>query len=185
MSDGPHRSLPMRRGWKRVAECGANRAFAPEDVSQRIAPALEEDCRAELVPGFIDSLHARYGSLFRNQIEAELESLREVAGPGVGRVILEHAIHLAANGETGADAPLKAVKNGLMDRAQRCSRQVEEHYLRKSSDRKAQQVRSRVDDGISQAAPAVESLARKILKIDPASPDRPKKQNGLDDGVRF
>jgi hypothetical protein len=185
MSDGPHRSLPMRRGWKKVAECGANHAFAPEQVSQRIAPALEEDCRDELPPGFTDALQGRYGSLFRNQLETDLESLRDLAGHGIGRVILDHAIHLAANGDTGTDAPLKAVNRALMDRAQRCSRQVEEHYLREASDRKAKHVRARIDDGIGQAAPVVEALARKILKIDSGSNSKPQKQDGLDDGVRF
>lgn len=185
MSDGPHRSLPMRRGWKKVAECGANHAFAPEEVSQRIAPALEEDCRAEMTPEFIGAFHGLYGSLFRSQPEAELENLRETAGPGLGRVVLDHAIQLAASGDTGADAPVKALTNALLDRAGRCSRQVEEHWLRESSERRAEQVRSRVDDGISQAAAAVEGLARKILKIEPGSPVRPQKQDGLDDGVRF
>jgi len=185
MSDGPHRSLPMRRGWKKVAECGANHAFAPEEVSQRIAPALEEDCRHELAPGFIESMHGLYGSLFRNQIESELEGLRDQAGSGIGRVILDRAIQLAAEGETGPDAPLKAVTDALMDRGQRCSRQVEEHYLRESSGRKARDVRSRIDEGVSQAAPAVEALARKILKIESGWSTRPQKQDGLDDGVRF
>jgi hypothetical protein len=185
MSDGPHRSLPMRRAWKKVAECGANRAFASEEVSQRIAPALEEDCRAELAPVFIDALQTLYGSLFRNQIESELEGLRNLVGPGIGRVILDHAIQLAADGEIGPDVPLKVVSNGLADRAQRCSRQVEEHYLRESSDRKAKHVRNRIDDGISKAATAVEALARRILKIESGSSTRPQKQDGLDDGVRF
>jgi hypothetical protein len=52
MSDGPHRSLPMRLGWKRVAECGDNRAFVSEEVSEAIVPALEQDCHAEMAEPF-------------------------------------------------------------------------------------------------------------------------------------
>lgn len=185
MSDGPHRSLPLRRAWKKVAECGANHAFAPEELSQRIAPALEEDSRAELAPGFVDGLNGLYGSLFRNQLESELESLRDQAGMGIGRVILDRAIQLAAEGATGPDALLKAFTDGLMDRAQRCSRQVEEHYLRESGERKARDVRGRVDDGIGQAKFAVEALARKILKIESGASPRPQKRESLDDGVKF
>jgi hypothetical protein len=48
MSDGPHRSLPMRRGWKRVAERGDKRAYASEEVSEAIIVALEQDCRQEM-----------------------------------------------------------------------------------------------------------------------------------------
>lgn len=183
MSDGPHKSLAMRRGWKKVAECGDNQAYAPEEVSQRIVPALEDDCRLELGPGLVDSLQSLYESLFRGQIESELENLRDLAGPGIGRVIIDYAIQLAASGETDPDALLKAVNNALMDRALRCSRQVEEHYLRESSDRRAQRVRNRIDNGIGQAASSVQALARRILKIESGSPNPPRKQDSIDDGV--
>ena len=185
MSDGPHRSLPMRRGWKKVAECGANHAFEPEQVSECIAPALEDDYRAEMSPEFLDSFYGLYGSLFRNNLESELDSLRDLSGPGMGRVLLDIAIQRAACGETGPDAPVKALTDTLMDHAGRCSKQVEEHWLRESTDRRAKDVRGRVDDGIKQAAPAVEGLARKLLKIDPGSPARSKKQQGIDDGVKL
>ncbi len=32
MSDGPHRSLPMRPGWKRVAERAYNPNFDPVQI---------------------------------------------------------------------------------------------------------------------------------------------------------
>lgn len=185
MSDGPHRSLPMRRGWKKVAECGANHAFEPEQVAARVAPALEGDCRDEMTPQFLDSFHELYHSLFRNNLESELDSLRELAGTGMGRVLLDVASQFAARGETGPDAPVKALTETLMDHASRCSKQVEEHWLRKSTERKARDVRGRVDDGIKQAMPAVEGLARKLLKIDQGSPARSQKQQGLDDGVKL
>ena len=41
MSDGPHRSLPMRRGWKHVAERGDKPAFTTEDIAEAIVPALD------------------------------------------------------------------------------------------------------------------------------------------------
>lgn len=185
MSDGPHRSLPMRRGWKKVAECGANHAFEPEQVSDCIAPALEEDCRVEMTPAFLDAFNGLYGSLFRNNLEPELESLRDLAGPGMGRVVIDIAIQLAARGETGPDAPVKAITETLTDHAGRCSKQVEEHWLRESSERRSRDVRGRVDDGIKQAAPAIEGLARKMLKLEQGSSSRSQKQQGLDDGVKL
>lgn len=184
MSDGPHRSLPMRRGWKRVAECGDNYAFAPEEVSQALIPALEEDCRDEMTSEFINAFHGLYNSLFRDQLESELESLREAAGSGIGRVVLDHAIQRAARGETGFDAPVKAIVDALTDRAARGARQVEEHYCRKSTER-AHGVRARIEEGIGHANSAIEGLARRVLKIDPGSSPRSQKQQGLDDGVRL
>ena len=48
MSDGPHRSLPMRQGWKRVAERGANDNFTTEQIAAAIVPALEQDWHADV-----------------------------------------------------------------------------------------------------------------------------------------
>src|SRR5437879_3390378 len=98
MSDGPHRSLPMRPAWKRVAECGDNRAFAPEEVAQALIPALEQDCRDEMTPQFIDTFCGVYQSIFKDQLATELEALRTAAGCGIGRSLLDHALQLAASG---------------------------------------------------------------------------------------
>ncbi len=185
MSDGPHRSLPMRLGWKRVAECGDNRAFAPDEVGHAIIPALEQDCRGELTPQFIDAFCALYRSLFKDQLGPELEALRPVAGSGIGRVVLDHAMQLAACGETGVDAPVKAMTNALTDRAARGARQVEEHYCRESTEPRAQRVRARIEEAIGNNGAAIDGLSRKILKIDSGPSAQPAKQQGLDDGVRF
>ena len=117
MSDGPHRSLPMRAGWKRVAECGDNHAYAPEEIRNEIIPALEQDCRAEIAPQFVDALHKVFQeqeiSLFKDQFGPQLEALRRKAGHGLGRVALEHAILMSAHGETGRDALVKAAANAF------------------------------------------------------------------------
>lgn len=41
MSDGPHRSLRMKRGWQRVAERADNGAFGVDEISNAVIPALE------------------------------------------------------------------------------------------------------------------------------------------------
>ena len=56
MSDGPHRSLPMRRPWKTVAECADTPAFEVEEIREAIVPALEHDCRREMRREFLDGL---------------------------------------------------------------------------------------------------------------------------------
>lgn len=185
MSDGPHRSLPMRPGWKRVAECGDNRAFEPEEVGRAIIPALEQDCRGEMTPQFIDTFCGLYQSLFKDDLASELEALRPAAGCGIGHVVLDNAIQLAAAGETGADVPVKAVTDALTDRAARGARQVEEHYCRESTAPRAHAVRARIEQAIGDSAAAIAGVARKILKVDSGPSVRPVKQQGLDDGVRF
>jgi hypothetical protein len=187
MSDGPHRSLPMRRGWKRVAECGDNRAFAPEEVAEAIIPALEQDCRAEMPEQLLDATWrvfcGREPSLFEVQIVPELEALREMAGTGIGRVIVEHAILAAARGKTGKEGLIEAVTNARADRVTKGARHVEEHYLRKSTASRSQRVRARIEEGAGRAA--IDGLARRMLKVGQETYSRPMMRDGLDDGVRF
>lgn len=187
MSDGPHRSLPMRRGWRRVAECGDNQAFAPDEVSEAIIPALEQDCRAEMPEQLLDSVWrifcGREPSLFAVQIGPELEALRQTSGSGIGRVILEHAILVAERGRTGIDGLREAMTNALTDRAARGARQAEEHYFRESTAWRSQRVRARIEEGIARAA--IDGLACRILKIDLETYSRPIMRDGLDDGVRI
>ncbi len=179
MSDGPHRSLPMRLGWKKVAACGDNRAFAPEEVSECVVPALEADCREEISPTFLDSFNALYDTLFRVNPESELESLSDLAGSGLERRVLENAKRLAAQGETGPDAPVKAVTNTLMDHAARCSKQVEEHWLRESTERRARECAAAwtMESGrqrrLSKGWPASYSIAMRAFR-------RPARRNSED-----
>ncbi|HZQ25205.1 MAG TPA: hypothetical protein VFA89_20630 [Terriglobales bacterium] len=188
MSDGPHKSLDMRRGWKRVAECGDNLAFTAEEIGRAMILALEQDCNSEIAPAFLNSIRNVFedqeSSLFKSQLTPKLEALRDVAGPGMGRLILEHAIQLNASGENRLDDLVKATQNGLTDRGARGARQVEEHYLRKSTAPRAQKVRTRIEEGIGQAE--TNTLARRLLKLEPReSSSRTVRQKGLDDGVKI
>jgi hypothetical protein len=188
MSDGPHRSLPMPRGWKRLAECGDNRAFAPDEICKAIIPALEQDCHNEIAPAFLDPFRSVFldqeSFLFKDQMGPQLEALRANAGCGIGRLILEHAIQTAERGGTGMEGLVEATTNALTDRAARGARQVEEHYCRKSSAPRAQKVRARIEEAIGGAA--IKGLARQVLKIDQRpSSSRTLRQRGLDDGVRL
>lgn len=189
MSDGPHRSLQMRRGWKQVAERGDNYAFEPDEISEAIIPALEQDYRSETPKPLLDAVWSilcdQQSSLFNTDTEtaARLEALRTEAGTGIGRVVVEQAILVAEKGDRGRDAVVQALNNALTDRAARGARQVEEHYLRSSSSLRATQVRSRIEEGIAGAG--INALARQILTLDQGSSPRPKKHEGLDDGVKL
>jgi len=188
MSDGPHRSLPMSRGWKRVAERAANQAFVLEEISYALPQALEEDCHNEIAPDFLDDLRNVFqdheSSLFKEKMRPRLDDLRSTAGCGMGRIVLEHAAQVAERGGTGMDGLVEAATNALTDRAARGARSVEEHFYRKSSSPRAQKVRERIEQGIAGAA--INGLARKILKVDPRPSSSPAlKQRGLDDGVRL
>lgn len=190
MSDGPHRSLPMRPAWKRVAKRGDKAAFAVEEISAALVPALQQDCRDELHPELLSGLraacHDQENSLFKDHLEPQLEALRPYAGSGLGRVVLDDAIRLAASGEQGMNIAVKALDNALTDRAARGARQMEEHYFRESTAPRAQRVRERIDQAIGRSGDAIAGLARRLLKLDTDRPARqPLRQQGLDDGVRL
>lgn len=188
MSDGPHRSLPMRRSWKRVAECADNRAFDAIEIQQAIGAALEQDCRGEMSRDFLDRMSRicrdEENSLFKGQARPKLEALRPEAGPGIGHVILDHAIRLAANGTAAGEIPMEATKRGLIDRGARCARQVDEHYCRKSTQARAYKVRERVEQGLKGSH--LDSVARRVLNGEPGKSSRqPTRKQGLDDGVKL
>ena len=43
MSDGPHRSLPMRPDWRKFAEYANNKNFARDQVRDAVVAAVEKD----------------------------------------------------------------------------------------------------------------------------------------------
>ena len=92
----------MRRPWKTVAECADNAAFEVEEICEFILPALENDCRREMRREFLDDLRKvcadQEASLFKTNMRPVLEGLRRTANVGMERLVLDHAIHVAANG---------------------------------------------------------------------------------------
>jgi GNAT superfamily N-acetyltransferase len=187
MSDGPHRSLPMRKGWKRVAESADNQAFGTDEIRDAILPALEEDCRGEIGPEFFSSLRRvctdQEASLFKNDVASSLEALRNAAGAGLARAVLNYALQQAARRGSAKDIPESALKDALIDRAARGARQVEEHYCRESTMPRANRVRERIEQAIGSAD--IGGVARRILDPEAKSETQAPRRKGLDDGVKL
>ena len=187
-SDGPHRSLPMRRPWKKVAECADNSAFEVEEIRDAILPALENDCQREMRREFLDEFHGvcadQDASLFKCDLRPALERLRRTASAGLEHLVIDHAIHAAANGASGRGVAEKAVGQALKDRGASGIRQVEEHYLRESTAKRAHNVRDRMEQAISGAN--IDTVARSLLDGRQKSTARkPSRRRGLDDGVKL
>lgn len=189
MSDGPHRSLNMRPSWKKVAEFADNRAFAQEEVSNAAASALSQDWRMDVPDSLArcvcEVLGGQQDSLFREQKVIQLEALRRMtAGHGFGQVFIDCAIKRVVSGRSDADAAVEAAADSLAVWSARHGRQVEEHYCRKSTVRRAESVRTRIEEGIGGADRV--GLARQLLKLDAAPVRRtPSKKTGIDDGVKL
>jgi len=185
MSDGPHRTLPLRHAWKQLAKRADKHAYDSEDVIDAICPALERDCALELTKDFMNKLRAVCGSgqLFGEYTDADIEALKRlVAGRGsLGGVVADFAAEALAAGGTGDDAVRYALDQALHDRMMRNARSMEEHYLRESSARRATDVRSRLENAIPKAP--INALADKLATAPASSTAAPPKHQGVDDGV--
>ena len=184
MSDGPHRSLPMRPGWKRVAEYAGNEMFTSKDVCDAVVAALGLDFLKDISPGILGGIQDVLGgaTLFSEYRLRALDDLRpSVAGGTIGDVLLDYVTYVMSDGKSGDTALQEAVTRTLTDWSARCARQVEEHCLRKSSIVNAKNVRSRIEEGIQQAS--FTALASCLLDPDLTPARRLAKHDGLDDGV--
>lgn len=188
MSDGPHKSLPMSRGWRKVAERADNDAFTAEDVSAAVMPALEQDCRADISRHFLNDVRAaleeREVSLFNTETAPFVDGLRGRAESGMDRAILDNVCAISREDAKAMDILLEAVEAAVSDRAARGARQVEEHYLRESTAPRAHKVRGRLEEAIAKTG--MVAIAGRILDIDRLHTENgPQKQSGVDDGVEL
>ena len=192
MSDGPHRSLPMRQGWRNLAERADRCAFEPEQVADAVPEALGDDWREEGCDEVVRDMRAVLGdgrqpSLFAGEKQDALDALKKLSGAGyqLRRLVLDSVVQAVDDGFTGTDALVEGAANALAIRCGAGVRQVEEHYLRKSTDNRAANVRQRIEKG--GATSDFKGIAWRFLKIDGSSSATPAKKqlDGLDDGVRF
>lgn len=189
MSDGPHRSLNMRPGWKRLAKVADNRASDPEEIREAVLHALERDWRADvsdkLNAAVCDILGGQEDSLFKDDKLARLTALRKTAaGHELGQLYVDCAIREVSTGKAALDTPQTAAIQALAIWGSRGGLQVEEHYRRESTAWRTGRIRGRLDEGIAGAN--LPGLARRLTTPGtPSAPRKISKQQGLDDGVRL
>ena len=95
MSDGPHRSLPMRPAWKKAAERADKPAYSAQAVREAISQAVESDWRAEVSDSCVRNLSEIFGDrqlpLLKDSRAAQFAAIRrslEGAG-GLGGVLVD------------------------------------------------------------------------------------------------
>jgi len=188
MSDGPHRSLPMRKGWKKLAERGDGKLHTADQVRDAVPAALADDWRAERCDSFIRQIRTLVlgtdqHTLFKPTKQETADAIRKLPGSGQPlRGILAATVAQAVeDGHTGEAALTKGSADALSIRCGAGARQVEEHYLRASSERRAVDVRTRIEEGASRSD--FQSMARQLCKLEQPAPAN--RYDGLDEGVRI
>jgi hypothetical protein len=187
MSDGPYRSLPMSRAWRRLAKLAGNSNFDPADTAAAAMRALAGTWSSEvpsvLSKGLRDIFIEGRPDLFGDSQSMQAQALASAAvGFGLGRLLTEHAVVVLAEGMYGEAALTETVQRALHAYAARAARQIEEHYCREASGKLTKQVRERIAGAI--ATTDFRGLARQCSGLEPkAGKPRPIKHTSLDDGV--
>lgn len=144
MSDGPHRSLPLRLHWKRLARRAAKAAHSPDEVAEALPFALK--CELLQAPlKAINEVMCR-DTLFHTIRIEQLEALRvQHPGSAPANLTIDCALAAIASGLTGEAGAHAAVSAALADTMHSALRAVEEHYQREASPRSGNYVRQRLD----------------------------------------
>jgi hypothetical protein len=185
MSDGPHKSLPMRNGWRKLAERAANTNFEPTEISEAIPLAVKDDWNAEDCDQTVRELriileHDRQGSLFGQEREDRIDALKDVSAAGfpLRRMLIESITQAAEDGQDAENAVQAGVERTLAERIVRGALQIEEHYLRRG-DEAARTIRDRIGQGVANIS--LKSLADQLMNPGVSSPPA-NKRDGINDG---
>lgn len=185
MSDGPYRSLPMSRGWKRLAKLAENANFDRADTCAAATHALATTWRNEVPAAIVKGIREvfREPGLFSDIGLARIDAVvSENAGYGLGRTLGAHASSVLTEGLTGEAALAEATRRTLESYGARATRHVEEHYCRKASAKLTQQVRERIGQAIGTAD--LNTLARQCAGLEPrARRSGVRKHVGIEEGV--
>jgi hypothetical protein len=187
MSDGPHRSLPMRKAWRDLAERGDKLVYDSGQVAEAAKHALVSDFKNEvsyaLVKALKDIFIGRDNSLGLREIAIhQLEEARSLAAGSVfGANAVAWSIALIHEDRFGMEAFHDAIGLAAKERGLANTRSVEEHYLRESSLRRANGVSARLQAAISELSET--QLGSMLVDPQPARSRGQQRKNGLDDGV--
>jgi hypothetical protein len=184
MSDGPHRSLPMRRHWRDLAERAATPAFNAEQVAEAFPVALKIEFREAPLAKIRDILGGSpQTSLFKEDRAVQLEAARsDCRGSAAGNRLIDSALEVNANGLTGDAALRTALENALDAHARSGCHQIEEHYRRQEPQSTAD-MRARLKAALDQCAQS-EVASELISGQQDASGGkaRLRKRTGIDEG---
>lgn len=186
MSDGPHRSLPLRKAWKELAMRGDKNAYSAWEVEEAAANALAQDFKMEVSWALTQELKSIFSGRDNSLMlpEIALQQLNDAnalaAGSVFGRNVVACSIELIHEGKFSLDAFHEAVGLAAKMRGLASVRSVEEHYLRESNQRRADHVSTRISNAICGIS---ENQLGLILVSPMPRTQRSRKMTSLDAGV--
>ncbi|QRI63773.1 hypothetical protein JQ506_01805 [Shinella sp. PSBB067] len=191
MSDGPHRSLPLRPKYRRMAERAYKPAFSLQEVCEAAEAALVQDASIEVrnvIRELIDIVDG--ADLFSRQLDEVQRRLQELRDDPAVHPLAANAIDCTEmavrQGLEGRAAIEDGIATALCERLDANGRTTEEHYLSERGNRASRTIRDRMTD-VSASMSAGGSFTRiaRSLMGDRSVPvlRAPASRSGLDDGV--
>lgn len=184
MSDGPLKSMKMRRHWRPFAERVENPSCPLDQVCDALNHALKKDFAEAPVEQVKDILGAgcKQASLFPQERISQLENLRrECPGSAAAKALIDCAVEAVADGRGGEAAVKEAVKNASESYTRNYFRGVEEHCQREGAD-SADLIRDRLH--ATHQACDYDALASDLMSGEKPSGKSSgvEKRSGIDDG---
>ncbi|RWB50980.1 hypothetical protein [Mesorhizobium sp.] len=191
MSDGPHKSLPLRPKYRRVAEWAYKPAFSISEVCEAAEAALVQDANMEVrgvIRQLIDIVDG--DDLFSRQpgeLQRQLQELRDdPAVHPLAATAIECTQMAIQQGLQGRDALQDGIVTALSERLHANGRTTEEHYLIERGPGASRTIRNRIGEvsATMNQNGSFTRIARSLFGDGTVAITRtPAARNGLDDGV--
>jgi hypothetical protein len=188
MSDGPHKSLNMRRAWKRLAKVLDNPNSSDDGIRECLEDAHAKDWRKENVEPTLKQivriLDDDQASMFKEITLEKLDELRTKAGGSPMAMLLIDCVSDEVSKESvSTDTVRKGLESTLMERNARHAREMEEHYRRQSTDWRARRLTNRFSEFATEEN--FSGYARRLRgeEVSASTHHAPSKRTGIDDGV--
>lgn len=191
MSDGPHRTLPMNRLWKKILELAGNKACSMEVIHQKLGYVLKKEMSRfvlKTVYGILDETNR--GLPFPEDQNSELvqrfDFLREKCRGAVSvEILLDNAIMAAANARGTERMFEEAVKNSQEEILDAHVRSMEEHCFRKPDGKDPFFIRDRLYE-IRETADISSLASETVSEVRSETMwKRPPDKTGLDEGPKL
>ncbi|MGX9181966.1 hypothetical protein [Mesorhizobium sp. BHbdii] len=191
VSDGPHKSLPLRPKYRRVAEWAYKPAFSISEVCEATESALVQDANMEVrgvIRQLIDIVDG--GDLFSRQPDELQRQLQELRADPAVHPLAANAIECTQmavqQGLQGRDAVQDGIVTALSERLHANARTTEEHYLVERGPGASRTIRNRMGEVSARMNEngSFARIARSLFGDSTVAITRtPAARNGLDDGV--
>lgn len=136
MSDGPYKSLPLRKSWRTVTEYAHKPAFTADECAKAMRAALHDDFKRDVPKEMMSAIRdvmvdTAQRSLLPTIAQSELDRIRhDYPASGLSDAIVEHTQLALHQGKTGSEALKSGCQQAALDYARSNILSVEEHYRR-------------------------------------------------------